>query len=506
MVEEVKSVPSNNGDNKKTKPKKKMNKQMRSYLIYFAILIVATAFTVFFGIKDDPAEIIGYIKGCNYRFLLMGVGIVFICFWIEGLILMILAKMYKRQYHWWQGTLNNCIGEFFSGITPSSSGGQFVQAYTFSKQGVKVTAAASILFMRFIAFQIVLVVFSFFLFVFKYSEIYKYAAKLQLWGMELSVAHLSIVAFVVNALIIIGLFLLAFSSKLHKFVSVYGIGLLAKLHLVKNKDQKTLELNTKLETFRMEFTRLIQNWKVLIIVIVLFIIKDVLINIIPYFVIRALGGTFVNKDVFSNITDTMSMTLFATSVASYIPIPGASGATEYCFKMVSYSVLEGDGNILNAVILVWRFITYYIPLIVGFIVFLSYHESPKQESLHGSRKTMLQLQIILVNEEKSLTIVDADELSEKDKERFEDLTPENIDSHFEKVKEELLTQLQTNDKAVDKELYQKKKGTFVSLRERRERQLEKRRQKQKAKRDEMIRKAREAEEQEDNIVSSKEEK
>jgi hypothetical protein len=119
---------------------------------------------------------------------------------------------------------------------------------------------------------------------------------------------------------------------------------------------------------------------------------------------------------------------------------------------------------------------------------------------------MLQLQIILVNEEKSLTIVDADELSEKDKERFEDLTPENIDSHFEKVKEELLTQLQTNDKAVDKELYQKKKGTFVSLRERRERQLEKRRQKEKAKRDEMIRKAREAEEQEDNIVSSKEEK
>lgn len=513
MAEEINIVQTENVNhsqnkdinNPNKKPKKKMNKNVRNYLIYIIILLVVTGFTVYFVLKDDPSKVFGYIQNSNYKFLIIAVLLVLCAFSIEGLILMILAKMYRRKYHWWQGILNCLIGEFFSAITPSASGGQFVQAYTFSKQKIKVTNAASILYMHFILYQSVLVLFSTVIFIWKFPELRAYGQTIPIGSWNLSIVSLAVIAFIINFSVIAGLFFLAFSKRLHRFVTVKGIGLLAKLHIVKNKDQKIFELNTKLETFRIELKKLLQNWKVIVICFVLFTLKLAILNAIPYFVIRALGGEtpFIDTNEFNNVINCISMTLFSTTISSLIPIPGASGVTELVFKLCYDNLINGDGYLTNAIILVWRFITYYTGLILGFLTFILYRGSPRKESLHGNDKTMLQLRIIMVNEEKSLTMVDPEDAIESVNDDTEDITPQQIHDHFQHVKDELAKQLNKNDKAVDKELDAKKKGIFVSWRQRREAQLEKRREKEKAKREEKIRKAREAEEK-DEQSSSKE--
>ena len=53
-------------------------------------------------------------------------------------------------------------------------------------------------------------------------------------------------------------------------------------------------------------------------------------------------------------------------IGSFVPIPGATGGLEYGFMSFYGSFIKGSK--LNAIMLVWRFITYYFGLILGSIV------------------------------------------------------------------------------------------------------------------------------------------
>lgn len=52
-------------------------------------------------------------------------------------------------------------------------------------------------------------------------------------------------------------------------------------------------------------------------------------------------------------------------IGSFVPIPGGTGGLEYAF-VTFYSTFI-TGPVLNAIMLLWRFITYYFGMIVGAI-------------------------------------------------------------------------------------------------------------------------------------------
>jgi hypothetical protein len=347
------------------------------------------------------------------------------------------------------------IGVFFSDITPSNSGGQFVQAYTFSKQGIKVTNAASILFMHFIIYQCVLVLYSAVVFIFKFNDMRAFTKSIEIFGLNFDMISLSLIGFGISALVIVGLFLIAFSKKLHSFVIKYGIGIGAKLHLVKNKDDKIIRLNAKVETFRVELKRLSQNIGVLISTSLLFLIKLILSNSIPFFIAQAMGLEFASSNVFYNFINTTSMTTLISSITQMVPIPGASGGAELVFQYMFGgtffpNALSSD---ISALILIWRGITFYLGLLLGFIVFISYHESPKKDSfLHGDNRTLLELNIINLDNSKK-------EIAHKDdyvEPRL--LTVDDIEERFASLKEDLKAQLANNEQSLIEESNNKKKN------------------------------------------------
>lgn len=429
--------------------KKKLTKQGRKYAINITVMVVVTAVAFYFILKDNPGQVIRNLSNCDLKYIFIALGIMLGFYLVESLILTVLAKMYKRNYRFHKGFLNCMIGAFFSGITPSNSGGQFVQAYTFSKQGIKVTNAASILLMHFIVYQMVSVLFSAGILIFKFNELRAYTQPISIFGFDFEILSLSILGFAINAAVILVLFFAAFSKKLHHLITTTGVNIMYKLHIVKNKEQKALELSTKFETFRIELRRLLQNGWVLIVTVLLFLIKMILYNLIPYFVALALGVGFRSDNVFMNVVDSTCMSLFSTTITSMVPIPGASGGAELVFRMLFDNFFIADGAQLSAIILLWRAITYYLGLILGFLVFIFYHESPKQESLHGNGKTLLQLRIVTLDEEnKTLTMADDDEDEPTDE---VELSPEEVEERFKKLKEELAHQLKKNEDSLDKE-------------------------------------------------------
>lgn len=103
------------------------------------------------------------------------------------------------------------------------------------------------------------------------------------FGISFSPISLSIVGFAINIFTILSLFVLAYCKPLHRFILIQALNLFAKLHLVKNPEQKRKDLTVKVATFRVELRRLMSNFGMLIAVIILMLLKMTLLNSLPYF-------------------------------------------------------------------------------------------------------------------------------------------------------------------------------------------------------------------------------
>ena len=106
---------------------------------------------------------------------------------------------------------------------------------------------------------------------------------------------------------------------------------------------------------------------------------------------------------------------------------------------------------ISALILLWRSVTFYLGLIVGFIVFISYRESPKKESfLHGDNKTLLELQVINLENERRKTLVLNEYIEEE-------LSIKDIEKRFSSLKKDLQEQLDKNEELLNQEIEKKKR-------------------------------------------------
>ena len=54
-------------------------------------------------------------------------------------------------------------------------------------------------------------------------------------------------------------------------------------------------------------------------------------------------------------------------IGSFVPIPGGTGGIEYGF--LRFFGTFNTGATLSAILLIWRFITYYLGMILGGILF-----------------------------------------------------------------------------------------------------------------------------------------
>ena len=83
----------------------------------------------------------------------------------------------------------------------------------------------------------------------------------------------------------------------------------------------------------------------------------VLLNSIIYFAYRSVGlsGAYY--------FDLLGMNLCQSVASAYIPTPGGAGGQELIFSLFFSSIIKGSD--LLAVMLIWRFISFYLGLFLG---------------------------------------------------------------------------------------------------------------------------------------------
>lgn len=316
------------------------------------ILILITLIVLYFSLKDDFFNIIDQILKMNIWYLLIAFTLV-ILFWLfRSYPMYTFCRRVNKDFKYRESVQLTLRTQFFNAVTPFSTGGQPYQIYYLKQSGIDYASSTGIVVENFIVYQIALVILG--LISLFMNQIFSIFHKVPL------LSKLIAIGFIMNTLVIVVMFILAFTTKLNKFLISLAIKFLTRLHIVKNKDKKIKEWEENIDRFHKSAVSLLEDKKVFISNILYNFLALCCIYLVPLFVLYSMGD-------FSSFTPGIAIvtSAYILIIGSFVPIPGGSGGLEYGFLQFYGNFVTGSK--LKALMLVWRFITYYFGMIVGAI-------------------------------------------------------------------------------------------------------------------------------------------
>lgn len=316
------------------------------------ILIIITGLVLYFSLKDNFTEIINQILNLNVGFLLIAFVLLFLYFIFRTYTMYSFCKKINENFKFSTSFILILRTQFFNAVTPFATGGQPYQIYYLKQNGINYVNSTSIVIENFIVYQIALVILGIVsLIVNKIFHIFTKVYILQ---------KLIALGFIINLLVIILMFVLAFSKKINKFLINLGISVLTKFNVVKDKEEKIKEWDKKLADFNKSGKILLKDRKLFIFNIVCSFIALTCLYLIPLFILYSMGDFFSVTPGVGIVTSAYIMI-----IGSFVPIPGGTGGLEYGFIQFYGNFIKG--SMLSAAMLVWRFVTYYFGMIIGAI-------------------------------------------------------------------------------------------------------------------------------------------
>lgn len=223
-----------------------------------------------------------------------------------------------------------------------------MQIYYMNKKGVPIGIGTSGISMKFIANQLMTVLM---------------ASALWLWNASFVDRQLAgarwvvVIGWLINFAAVPLILLVAFHRPLVQRIAAFFIRLGHRMRLVKDPEVAALRVNTALDSYHSSVLRLSRHPRQIAIQLGLSALSVLGLMSVILFVYRAFGES--GTPWYQLLT--ISFLLFLS--ASYTPLPGASGAQEGGF-LLYYRGLFTQGT-AGLALLVWRFMTYYLFLIIG---------------------------------------------------------------------------------------------------------------------------------------------
>ena len=316
------------------------------------LLIFVTILVLYFSLKDNFKEVIKQIINMDIKYLLFAFILLFMFFIFKSLSMYLFCKKINKDFKFSQGFQVVLRTQFFNAVTPFATGGQPYQIYYLKKCNIDYASSTGIVLENFIVYQIALVLLG--LIALFTNSIFN------LFGNSNLLTKLIALGFIINTAVIVIMFLVAFSKKMNKKLISLGINILTKLKLVKNKEEKLKDWDNNINNFHNSAKELLNDKKIFVGNIVFNFLALCLLYTIPLFVLYAMGEFNV-----MNIGVVIVSSAYVMLIGSFVPIPGGSGGLEFGFVTFYSNFITGSK--LSALLLVWRFITYYFSMILGAI-------------------------------------------------------------------------------------------------------------------------------------------
>lgn len=313
------------------------------------LLLIITGIVLYIVLKDDFNDIVDILTKIDIKYILLAILFYALFIIIRGYVNYKITND-KKKLSLKEAIKHNVITQFFNGVTPFSTGGQPMEVYMLMEHDIPIAKATNQTIQSFIFYQIALVicgslaVINNFLF-----PIFPKVRILQL---------LVLLGFAINVFVVVVLILISRSKRVTNKLSELSIKVLKKLR--RKVDEE--DIKQKFSDYHEGFKELRKRKRLFVGGVVLNIISLLCLYIVPLFILYSMKD-FTSLDINSTIT----ASAYVYIIGGFVPIPGASGGIEYGFTRFFGNFITGHK--LSAVLLLWRFITYYVGVIIGALVF-----------------------------------------------------------------------------------------------------------------------------------------
>lgn len=324
----------------------------RKNKIVLTIMVLIGCIIFGYSLRGVPIRhVLLNLKDLKWWWLLVAFGLMLLSLACEAIIVRFLLRGQYSNIRWIDILRVPMVEQLFNGITPMSSGGQPAQILALSQMGVEAGQATSILLMKFIVYQVMIVVNFIICMLFGFHLI---ADKMHVMSI------LIVFGFLIHFSVIVGLLMIMYW---HRFTCKLVNICLTPLKWFKNKElypKWKVKLDEKIETFYQESLRLKSDQKSIFAISMITFIQLALYYVIPYFIILSLGVHHVN------IVEVTTLHVLIVMIISLFPIPGGAGGAEFSFDVIFSLYIHSNIKLILAMIL-WRIVTYYFGMFLGMV-------------------------------------------------------------------------------------------------------------------------------------------
>lgn len=331
------------------------NKPGRSRWNYIFIALTAAVMLWLLSQMQNPEQVINTLRAADLRHMLAAVACMGAYWWLESVLLRQISRSFGQRLTRAASFRVSMIGQLFNNITPFASGGQPVQAYELARYGVSYGESSCILLVKFVIYQLAMTVYALVVTLIKYGY---FSSRIPGFGLIIAVGFMTnIVA--LSLITAVGFFPKATRHGLSALVK-----LAARLRLTRHPEALQQRVSSELDLFYDNFQRMRRRPQIVVVPLLVTLAQMTVYFSIPFFIFRSLGIDHVEY------FQAFSATLFVFMVTSFIPAPGASGGAEGGFYWF-LSIFISNGDLLLMTTVLWRVVTFYLPLGVGACFYLT---------------------------------------------------------------------------------------------------------------------------------------
>ncbi len=324
------------------------------------VLFVAV---LFFSLKDNFKDIVHNLSHVNILWLMLGIGFVFLSKYFIGLTTYELGVKENKKLSLSKVIQISLIYPFYAGITPSSIGGEGFEIFYLKQCGISYGGGTNIQMQKFILYEIsmisinvLVIILNFFTGIVVDSSFVGSAVTLN---------------FIVNLILLGGSFLITYNKWIKNFILNGGVNILSKIRIIKDPDKSREKIDEFLVNFDEGAKTLHKDKKLFWKLVVYNALAIIFLTIAAWPVARAMHI----KEI--SIINLFVLAAYAKMMCLLVVTPGNSGAAEYCFIYLFTGLIHEDG--IMAYMLIWRLVTYYVPLVTGGIMAMSWERRRVRE-------------------------------------------------------------------------------------------------------------------------------
>ncbi|MDR3190018.1 MAG: flippase-like domain-containing protein [Lactobacillaceae bacterium] len=319
-------------------------------IIFTVMLLIGSAIFYWSMRTVNMVKLLHDLAHANWWWFIVAVIAMLIYLVMEAAIVKVFVDTQHEKLNWYNALRVPLVEQFGNGITPFATGGQPMQMFAMAQAGVDAGRAGSILLMKFVVFQGMIVINFLIALVisFHYIEAKVHALSLLL-----------ILGFLVHLAVITLLLLVMYWPKLTESMVKLVLWPLKRFRKTSYTKWSVI-LADKISNFHDESQRMGHNGLAIGKAIVLTFIQLFFYYLIPYFVLLGLGVQHIN------VVLVTAFNVLIFMIISLFPIPGGTGGAEASFQVVFSTFLSSQATLVLAM-LIWRFITYYLGMFLGII-------------------------------------------------------------------------------------------------------------------------------------------